>query len=115
PQAIAGAAFRYRLRLTNSSTSAQGDLAGDEFVDQLPSPLMLVGATASTGLLTLDLPNRRVRWNGRIGAASSIDIEIDATTPTSTAAGVVLQNQAEANFDADGDGVNDSTVPSDDP
>src|SRR5690606_26335762 len=42
-------------------------------------------------------------------------IEIDATTPTSTAAGVVLQNQAEANFDADGDGVNDSTVPSDDP
>jgi uncharacterized repeat protein (TIGR01451 family) len=114
-EAVAGEPFRYRLRLSNRSTSSQADLAGDEMIHALPAPLIPVAATASSGAVLIDSASRQVRWNGRIAAASSVSVDIDVLVPAATAAGTVVESQAQAFFDADGDGVNETTVQSDDP
>jgi len=54
-----------------------------------------------------------VTWNGSIASGGSVTITIPATiAPTATGA---ITNQGTASYDSDGDGVNDTTVQTDDP
>lgn len=107
-----GGAIVYTVVITNNGGTAQGDNPGDEFVDILPAELTLVGASATSGIAST--AGNTVTWNGSIPAGGSVTITIDATINAGTA-GLVVTNQGTVNADTDGDGTNDTPVPTDDP
>jgi uncharacterized repeat protein (TIGR01451 family) len=110
-----GNALQYEIVISNSGPAAQIDNAGDELVDVLPAELVLIGATATSGTLTLDTPTRTLRWNGGVAAATSVTITVDANVPAGTPLGTVISNQATLSFDGDGDGSNEAVAVSDNP
>ena len=58
---------------------------------------------------------RTVTWNGSLANGASVTITINATIAASTASGTMVSNQGTANFDADGNGTNESSALTDDP
>ncbi|HEY5022440.1 MAG TPA: choice-of-anchor Q domain-containing protein, partial [Gemmatimonadaceae bacterium] len=102
----------YTVVLSNSSTFAQLDNPGDEFTDVLPAGLTLVSANATSGTATTS--SNTVDWNGSIPASSSVTITINATV-NSNAGGTTISNQGTINYDADGNGTNESSRLTDDP
>ncbi len=109
-----GGTVTYTIVLTNDGTANQPDNAADEFVDQLPAGLTLVSASASSGFAA-DAGGNKVVWNGALAPlGGSTTITITATVDAGTM-DTTLTNQAEIWFDADGDGVNESLRPTDDP
>jgi uncharacterized repeat protein (TIGR01451 family) len=109
-----GGTVTYTVTISNPSASAQFDNPGDEFTDILPMGLTLVSASATSGTATTDVPARTVHWNGAIAAGGTVTITITATINTGTQ-GQTLANQGTVFFDADGNGTNESSVPTDDP
>jgi uncharacterized repeat protein (TIGR01451 family) len=99
----------YTIVLTNSGTVAQGDNAGNELVDVLPSSLTLVSAAATSGTAVATIGTNTVTWNGAIPGGGSVTITIVATIHAGTA-GTPIANSATINFDADGNGTNESTA-----
>ena len=106
-----GTDVTYTIVLENTGVSAQGDNAGDEFVDTLPAGLTGVSAAATSGSAVLAAGT--VSWNGAIPAAGSVTITIVATI-NDDATGTI-SNQGTVNFDADGNGSNEASAQSDDP
>jgi uncharacterized repeat protein (TIGR01451 family) len=100
-------AFTWTVTLTNSGPGTQGDNPGDELTDQLPSSVILTGASATSGTTTADIPNNRVHWNGSIPAGGSVTITIEARV--NAIAGTPISNQASIFSDADGNGTNETT------
>ncbi len=109
-----GDVITYTVTLTNAGPGAQGDNAGNEFIDILPATLALVSANASSGTAAANVGTNTVTWNGALAASASVTITINATILPS-AAGTTVVNQGTINFDANGDGTNDSTAQTDDP
>lgn len=109
-----GGAITYTITLTNSAATAQQDNPGDELVDILPASLTLVSASATSGTATATIATRTVTWNGAIPAGGSVTITIDATINPGTE-GQTITNQGTVNYDADGDGTNESSRLTDDP
>ncbi|HLX08855.1 MAG TPA: hypothetical protein VKY89_13435, partial [Thermoanaerobaculia bacterium] len=109
-----GGQVTYTVTISNIGTSAQQDNPGDEFTDVLPASLTLVSANASSGTAVADVPSRTVHWNGSIAAGGSVTITFVATIGAS-AAGQSISNQGTVFFDADGNGTNESSIPTDDP
>ena len=107
-----GGLVTYTIVLSNTGGSAQLDNAGDELVDTLPAELTLVSASATAGTATSS--GNVVRWNGTIPAGGIVTVTIQATI-TSATAGQVVSNQGQVSFDANGNGTNETTVPTDDP
>jgi len=107
-----GGTVFYHLTMTNAG-NAQADNPGDELVDQLPAGLSLVSASSPTGTVTTDAATRTVRWNGGVPYHGSTYVAIIAHVDE--AATGTLSNQAVGHFDGNGDGVNETTVMSDDP
>jgi len=110
--AIFGGTLTYTVVLTNGGASPQQDNPGDEFTDVLPASLTLVSATATSGTATT--AGNTVHWNGSIAAGGSVTITITAAVNT-MAVGVTIANQGSFNFDADGNGTNESSGVTDDP
>lgn len=108
---VAGTPVTYSIVLNNAGTGAQGDNAGDEFVDTLPAGLSLVSASAGSGTATSAA--NVVRWNGSIAAGGSVTITIVATIDVGATG--VITNQGTINYDADGNGSNEATRSTDDP
>jgi uncharacterized repeat protein (TIGR01451 family) len=102
-----GDTVTYTIGLTNAGPRAQNDNPGDEFVDTLPTSLSVLSATASSGVATND-PST-VHWNGSIPAGGTVSItivaRIQAAPPSTT-----IVNQGMVLFDANGDGINDTTA-----
>jgi uncharacterized repeat protein (TIGR01451 family) len=98
--------------LINCGPANQADNPGDEFTDVLPAGLTLVSATATSG--TVSSPPNTVHWNGAIPVGGTVTITFTANINAGTT-GMTLCNQATINYDADGDGTNESTRLSDDP
>jgi len=111
---ILGNLVTYEIVITNASASAQFDNLGDEFVDDIPPELVLVSATASSGSVDLDYGLNQVRWNGAIPGNGQVVITISARISLH-AVDETISNQATIQFDADGDGINESVVLTDDP
>jgi uncharacterized repeat protein (TIGR01451 family) len=109
-----GGTIFYTVIISNTSSSAQLDNPGDEFVDVLPVGLTLVGATASSGTAVANVGLSTVTWNGSIPGSGSVTITIEATIDAGTE-GQTLFNQGTINFDADGNGTNESSTVTDDP
>jgi uncharacterized repeat protein (TIGR01451 family) len=103
----------YTIVISNVGAGPHPDNPGDELVDVLPAGLTLVDATADAGIVSLDLPTRRVAWNGDLPIGGSATLTIEATVDALP--GAVLRNQADLSFDADGDGTNESSSVSDAP
>jgi uncharacterized repeat protein (TIGR01451 family) len=110
-----GGAIAYTIVLTNTSTSAQGDNPGDEFVDVLPAELALVSATATSGTAVATVGTNTVTWNGAIPAGGTVTITVQATISDAVAPGATIVNQGTVAYDADGNGTNEATAPTDDP
>ncbi|MDX1997344.1 MAG: IPTL-CTERM sorting domain-containing protein, partial [Thermoanaerobaculia bacterium] len=107
-----GGAITYTIVLTNGSAAGQLDNPGDEFTDTLPGGLTLTSASATSG--TAATAGNTVTWNGAISGNGSVSITIDATIGAGSA-GLTLSNQGTFNFDADGNGSNESSGTTDDP
>ena len=103
----------YTIELRNTGTGPQADAAGDELIDTLPAGLALQAASADSGTVVADTATNTVRWNGALAAGASATVEIRATVVATTAG--AISNRAQANYDSDGDGINDATALSDDP
>ena len=111
----AGGTVTYVVTLTNAGGLPQADNPGDELVDVLPESLTLVGATASSGDVTVNIATNSVTWNGALAALNgSVAITITATVDSVPAA-TVVSSQGSIRFDADADGVNETMIPTDDP
>jgi uncharacterized repeat protein (TIGR01451 family) len=112
---VPGSTETYTVVLSNSSGSAQLDNPGDEFVDVLPAALTLVSATASGGTAVANVGTNTVRWNGSIPGSGSVTITITATLSSGATVGATVSNQGTINYDADGNGTNETTKSTDDP
>jgi uncharacterized repeat protein (TIGR01451 family) len=109
-----GGTVTYEIVLNNAGPAAQGDNAGDELTDVLPSSLSLVSASATSGTAIANIGTNTVSWNGALPAAGSVTIAITATIDDG-AAGETISNQGTINYDTDSDDDNDTSQLTDDP
>lgn len=110
-----GGSVTYTITLSNSASTAQQDNTGNEFNDVLPAELTLTGAAASSGTAVATLATNTVTWNGRIPANGTVTLTITATIPAATPVGTQISSQGVLDFDADGNGSNESSGQTDDP
>jgi uncharacterized repeat protein (TIGR01451 family)/fimbrial isopeptide formation D2 family protein len=108
-----GGTVTYTVTITNNGTGGQADNAGHEFTDALPAGLTLVGATATSGTATT--AGNTANWDGSLAPlGGSVTITITATIDAGTQ-GTTIGNQGTVSYDADADGTNEATLPTDDP
>jgi uncharacterized repeat protein (TIGR01451 family) len=112
---VQGSTVTYTIVLTNNGVSTQQNNPGDEFVDVLPSSLVLTSASATSGTATAIVATNTVTWNGSIAPGASVTITINATIGNSAGPGTVVSNQGTIHYDADGNGTNESTRSTDAP
>ena len=105
----------YTITLTNSSSSVQFDNPGNELTDVLPASLTLVSASATSGTTTATPATNTVAWNGAVPGSGSVTVTITATISSAATAGQVIANQGTVAYDADGNGTNEASRPTDDP
>ncbi|MHB8800089.1 MAG: Ig-like domain-containing protein [Thermoanaerobaculia bacterium] len=110
-----GGTATYTIVLTNNGSTVQADNPGDELTDVLPSSLVLVSASATSGTAVATLATNTVTWNGAIPAGGSVTVTIVATISSSVTVGQTVSNQATAAYDADGNGTNETSAPTDNP
>ncbi|WP_437562042.1 hypothetical protein [Sorangium sp. So ce542] len=110
----AGDDVSYTLIINNTGGRVQPDNPGFEFVDVLPPELLLEGAIAEEGAVTSDPATNTIGWDGAIAPGAWMLISIEATLRPLTE-GLVVTNQGTLSFDADSDGVNESSVLTDEP
>lgn len=103
----------YSVLIHNAGGRAQRDNAGFEFVDVLPPELSLNGAFSEKGAISSDPFTNTVGWNGTVEPGEWVVITIDARIRPLTE-GLTVRNQGIISFDADSDGINESTVATDD-
>lgn len=109
----AGGDVTYTVILTNAGSGVQADNPGDEFSDDLPAELTVGTPTATAGTISGSGVDP-VTWNGVLLPGASVTLTIPATIATGTS-GQAISNQATVHFDADRDGTNEASAPSDDP
>jgi uncharacterized repeat protein (TIGR01451 family)/fimbrial isopeptide formation D2 family protein len=110
-----GGTVTYTVTFTNPDAAAQLDNPGDEFVDVLPASLTLVSAVATSGTAVANVGTNTVTWNGTLAAnGGSVTITITAVIELGNQ-GQTITNQGTINFDADGNGTNESSILTDDP
>jgi len=112
---VPGGGVVYTITLSNAGPGNQGDNAGNEFTDVLPATLALTGASSSSGTTTSNLVSNTVTWNGAIPAGGSVTISITATISPAIVGMLLISNQGQISFDADGNGTNEATAVTDDP
>ena len=111
-----GGPITYAIVISNAGGGVQPDAAGsDELVDVLPAALTLVSATATSGAATATPATRTVVWNGAIASGGSVTVTVHAAIGAATSVGSVVSNQGTVRYDGDGNGTNESSVPTDDP
>jgi uncharacterized repeat protein (TIGR01451 family) len=109
-----GGAITYTVVLSNSGAFDQQNNTGPELTDVLPSQLTLVSASATAGTAVANVGTNTVTWDGVVPAGGSVTITINATVKPGTALQTAT-NQANVNYDANGDGTNEAAATSDNP
>jgi len=109
---IEGGIITYTFVILNGGPTNQSDNPGPEFTDTLPASLTLLSAGASSGSATVAA--NTVSWNGAIPACGSVTLTVTAKIGAGTK-GTTICNQGTVLFDADGNGINESSSPTDEP
>jgi uncharacterized repeat protein (TIGR01451 family) len=104
-----GGTVTYTIIIANGSSTAQQDNPGHEMVDVLPAQLTLVSASATSGAAVATVATNTVTWDGSVPGNGSVTVTIVATIKAGTAPQTV-SNTATLNYDADGNGTNESTA-----
>ncbi|WP_438029163.1 hypothetical protein [Sorangium sp. So ce233] len=110
----AGEDVSYAVLINNTGGRTQRDNAGFEFVNVLPPELVLQGAVAEKGIVTSDPVANTVGWDGEVVPGEWVLLSLQSTLRPLTE-GLVIANQGTIHFDADSDGVNESSVMTDEP
>ncbi|WP_437993547.1 hypothetical protein [Sorangium sp. So ce145] len=111
---IAGEELAYTVLISNTGGRVQPDNPGFEFVDVLPPELLLEGAFADSGAVSADPATNTVGWDGEVGPGEWVVLTMEAILLPLTD-GLVVTNQGTLFFDADSDGVNESSAMTDEP
>ncbi|MBK5258594.1 MAG: ExeM/NucH family extracellular endonuclease [Thermoanaerobaculia bacterium] len=111
---LPGSTVTYTIVLSNAGPATQLDNPGDELSDVLPPELTLLTATATSGTAIATIGTNTVAWNGSIPAAGSVTITIQALIEA-VPVGTTISNQGTINYDADGNGTNETATLTDDP
>jgi|CXWL01.1.fsa_nt_gi uncharacterized repeat protein (TIGR01451 family) len=111
---VPGAAVTYTVVISNTAATPQSDNPGHELIDVLPAELTLLSASATSGTAVATVATNTVTWDGAVPAGGSVTITITATI-SGGGLGQTVSNQATVNFDADGNGTNESSAVTDDP
>jgi uncharacterized repeat protein (TIGR01451 family) len=109
-----GGTVAYAITLTNAGPGVQADNPGAELTDVVPSSLLVTGADDGSHPGTVAVAGNSVTWNGALAPSASVTVTIRAQVTGGTA-GSTVSNQGSVGFDANGDGTNESTRPTDDP
>jgi uncharacterized repeat protein (TIGR01451 family) len=109
-----GGTVVYSIVISNGGPGPQADNPGHEMTDVLPSELLLVSASASSGTAVPTIATNTVTWDGSIASGASVTVTIHATIKAG-AAGATISNQAQLSYDDVGTGTNDASAVSDDP
>ena len=88
-----GGVVVYTVTVSNTTSFALGDNPGNEFVDVLPSSLVLLGASASSGTTTATVATNTVTWDGALAASGSVTMTITARIGVAVAGGQLISNQ----------------------
>jgi uncharacterized repeat protein (TIGR01451 family) len=110
-----GDSVTYSITLRNDGAVTQTDNPGPELSDTLPTSLALVSAEATTGTVGSDTLGNTVTWDGTLAYAESVIVTIRAAVKPTTPGGTTIVNQGIVRYDANGDGTNEATAPTDDP
>jgi uncharacterized repeat protein (TIGR01451 family) len=110
---LPGGTVTYTITLENQGNATQLDNPGAEFVDALDPSFTSISASASSG--TPAIHGNTVTWDGTIAPGGSVTITIACALPATAVPGSAVTNQGTVSFDADTDGVNESTAVTDDP
>jgi uncharacterized repeat protein (TIGR01451 family) len=113
----AGGTVEYTVTIENVGSGEQPDDPEDpELTDTLPPSLSVLSATVTSGpgTASIDMGTNSVRYDGAILAGASVEIVITAAIDPA-AEGSLVENQAFGLFDADLDGDNETSEPSNDP
>ncbi|AUX21886.1 uncharacterized protein SOCEGT47_023820 [Sorangium cellulosum] len=100
--------------INNTGGRTQPDNPGFEFVTVLPPELFLNGAVAEKGAISANPLTNTVGWDGEVLPGEWVILTIDSTLRRFTE-GLVVATQGTIHFDADSDGVNESSVLTDEP
>ncbi|WP_437680798.1 hypothetical protein [Sorangium sp. So ce131] len=111
---VADESVVYTLLLNNTGGRAQRDNPGYEFTDVLPPEIALSGAIAEKGAAAADPVTNSLGWDGEVAPGEWVLISIQGELLPFTE-GLVVSNQGTVYFDADSDGINESSVLTDDP
>jgi uncharacterized repeat protein (TIGR01451 family) len=112
---VVGSPISYTVTLTNGGAKVQNNNVGNEFIDALPPQIALISASATSDTIAVDVASNTVAWNGALAPLGGmVTITIHAIIKAG-AGGATIANQGTIAFDADGDGVNESYVVTDDP
>ncbi|MFP5245792.1 MAG: beta strand repeat-containing protein, partial [Thermoanaerobaculia bacterium] len=109
-----GGAVTYTVVLTNGFAHTLADNPGDEFVDVIPSQILLTSASATSGTALANTGTNTVTWNGSLAPSASVTITINGTIDPTAPSGTI-SNQGTAFVDVDNNGTNETSVPTDDP
>lgn len=111
---VPGEDVAYTALISNTGGRVQHDNAGFEFVDVIPPELLLEGAFADSGAVSADPTTNTVGWDGEVEPGEWVVLTIEAILLHLTD-GLVVTNQGTLFFDADSDGVNESSAMTDEP
>ena len=108
---IPGGRITHTIKISNDDRIAQADNRGDEMTDRISADLVLLSATADKGVL--QILDDVVAWNGVIPPDGVVIVRIESEIGLQVMPGTEISNQADINFDRDGDGTNESSTLSD--
>jgi uncharacterized repeat protein (TIGR01451 family) len=109
-----GGTLTYTVVLKNNGTVAQPNNTGPEYIDTLPANVALVGATATSGVVTANAATNMLTWDGALAGGASVTITYQAVVASGGGAGPV-KNQGTILTDYLLTGVNRVTDVTDDP
>ena len=107
-----GDVIRYTVLIVNSGDT---DAFNVIFTDPIPDDTSYVSnsVSATSGSISFDSAANRVLWTGDVPMGGSVTITFDVVVHLGIPPQTVISNQGIVDYDSNGDGTNDSMLPTD--
>ncbi len=102
--------LKYTLTISNTGVITQSDNQGDEIQDSIPENTVYVpnSATATSGYVSFDSENNKIKWNGELPGDSSVAITFKVQVEDfESTDNLLISNQAGVYWDKNNDGKNE--------